>query len=240
MADTAETTGAALEPTRAHAKARFVRMGPMKCRRVVDLVRGLPVSEALAVLRFSPQAAAEPVAKVIASAAANAENNLGLNPDDVWAVNPRCVYAIGSGQGLEGPDADLGGFLVDLKAIRTAAGVGAARRQERGLAPPATQALPDRQDEQGERAGAELDRGQVQFATFKAIIVEIDPRRLVDGFANAEVNGNRQQKVGFLPVTLLYAVFVADFGESDNTGQDQERFHEAKLAGNGAVRQSRR
>ena len=81
MADTAQTTGAALEPTRAHAKARFVRMAPMKCRRVVDLVRGKPVSEALAILRFSPQAAAEPVAKVIASAAANAENNLDLDPD---------------------------------------------------------------------------------------------------------------------------------------------------------------
>ncbi|MDQ4119331.1 MAG: 50S ribosomal protein L22 [Actinomycetota bacterium] len=81
MADTAETTGAALEPVRAHAKARFVRMAPMKCRRVVDLVRGLPVDEALAILRFSPQAAAEPVAKVVASAAANAENNLDLDPE---------------------------------------------------------------------------------------------------------------------------------------------------------------
>jgi large subunit ribosomal protein L22 len=84
MADTAQTTGAALEPTRAHAKARFVRMAPMKCRRVVDLVRGKPVSEALAILRFSPQAAAEPVAKVIASAAANAENNLDLDPDTLF------------------------------------------------------------------------------------------------------------------------------------------------------------
>ena len=84
MADTAQTTGAALEPTRAHAKARFVRMAPMKCRRVVDLVRGKPVSEALAILRFSPQAAAEPVAKVIASAAANAENNLDLDPDTLY------------------------------------------------------------------------------------------------------------------------------------------------------------
>jgi large subunit ribosomal protein L22 len=81
MADTAETTGAVLEPTRARAVARFVRSSPMKTRRVVDLVRGLPVSEALAILRFSPQSAAEPVAKVVASAAANAENNLDLDPD---------------------------------------------------------------------------------------------------------------------------------------------------------------
>jgi crotonobetainyl-CoA:carnitine CoA-transferase CaiB-like acyl-CoA transferase len=40
----------------------------------------------------------------------SARAKLSLDPDDVWAVNPRCVYAIGSGQGLEGPDADQGGF----------------------------------------------------------------------------------------------------------------------------------
>ena len=62
------------------AQARYVRMTPMKCRRVVDLVRGMPVQEALDQLRFQPQAASEPVAKVIASAAANAENNKQLDP----------------------------------------------------------------------------------------------------------------------------------------------------------------
>ncbi len=40
----------------------------------------------------------------------SARDTLRLNPDDIWAVNPRCVFAIGSGQGLEGPDADQGGF----------------------------------------------------------------------------------------------------------------------------------
>jgi len=40
----------------------------------------------------------------------SARDKLRLNPPDIWAVNPRCVYAIGSGQGLEGPDADQGGF----------------------------------------------------------------------------------------------------------------------------------
>jgi large subunit ribosomal protein L22 len=62
------------------AQARYVRMTPMKCRRVVDLVRGMNVQDALDQLRFQPQAAAEPVAKVIASAAANAENNKQLDP----------------------------------------------------------------------------------------------------------------------------------------------------------------
>jgi large subunit ribosomal protein L22 len=61
------------------AQARFVRMTPMKCRRVVDLVRGLPVQEALDILRFAPQAASEPVGKVLASAVANAENNKQLD-----------------------------------------------------------------------------------------------------------------------------------------------------------------
>ena len=40
----------------------------------------------------------------------SARDNLRLNPENIWAVNPKCVYAIGSGQGLEGPDADQGGF----------------------------------------------------------------------------------------------------------------------------------
>ncbi|MFW6640118.1 50S ribosomal protein L22 [Nocardiopsis algeriensis] len=57
------------------AQARFVRVTPRKARRVVDLIRGLPADEAQAVLRFAPQAASEPVGKVLASAIANAEHN---------------------------------------------------------------------------------------------------------------------------------------------------------------------
>ena len=64
----------------AKAVARHVRVTPMKARRVVDIVRGKSVDEALAILKFAPQSAAEPVAKVIASAAANAQNNLNLDP----------------------------------------------------------------------------------------------------------------------------------------------------------------
>ncbi len=65
---------------RARAQARYVRMTPMKARRVVDLIRGRSAVDALAILKFAPQAAAEPVAKVVASAVANAENNDGLDP----------------------------------------------------------------------------------------------------------------------------------------------------------------
>ena len=64
----------------ATAIARFVRVSPRKARRVIDLVRGRSVADALEILRWAPQAASEPVAKVIASAAANAQNNDGLDP----------------------------------------------------------------------------------------------------------------------------------------------------------------
>ena len=63
----------------AFASARFVRITPMKARRVVDMVRGLPVDDALALLQFAPQAAAATVYKVLESAVANAETNEGLD-----------------------------------------------------------------------------------------------------------------------------------------------------------------
>jgi large subunit ribosomal protein L22 len=69
------------EAPSARATARFVRVTPMKARRVVDLIRYLPADEALALLRFAPQSASEPVAKVVASAVANAEHNLRLDPE---------------------------------------------------------------------------------------------------------------------------------------------------------------
>ena len=71
---------AVAEDRRARATARYVRMTPMKVRRVVDLIRGMEAREALSVLRFAPQAASEPVAKVLASAVANAEHNQKLDP----------------------------------------------------------------------------------------------------------------------------------------------------------------
>jgi large subunit ribosomal protein L22 len=63
------------------ARATHVRVTPMKARRVIDLIRDLPAGEALSILKFAPQAASEPVAKVVASAIANAENNFSLDPD---------------------------------------------------------------------------------------------------------------------------------------------------------------
>jgi large subunit ribosomal protein L22 len=65
----------------ARSSARYVRITPQKARRMVDLIRGLPASEAQTVLRFSPQAASETVGKVLDSAIANAENNHGMSTD---------------------------------------------------------------------------------------------------------------------------------------------------------------
>ncbi|CAM3517282.1 50S ribosomal protein L22 [Nocardioides dubius] len=67
----------------AFASARFVRITPMKARRVVDMVRGLQVDEALALLQFAPQAAAETVYKVLESAIANATTTEGLAAGDL-------------------------------------------------------------------------------------------------------------------------------------------------------------
>jgi len=68
----------------AYAIARHIRMSPQKVRRVVDLVRGMDVEDALNTLRFAPQAASEPVYKVIASAVANAENTESLRANDLF------------------------------------------------------------------------------------------------------------------------------------------------------------
>jgi large subunit ribosomal protein L22 len=67
----------------AFASARFVRITPLKARRVVDLVRGMPVDEALSLLQFAPQAASETVYKVLESAIANAETTEGLDRADL-------------------------------------------------------------------------------------------------------------------------------------------------------------
>jgi large subunit ribosomal protein L22 len=63
------------------AVARYVRISPRKVRPVVALIKGKAVDEALAVLQFTPNRAARAVAKVVKSAAANAENNLELARD---------------------------------------------------------------------------------------------------------------------------------------------------------------
>ena len=67
----------------AFARASYVRVTPMKARRVIELIRDKSAQDALAMLKFAPQAASEPIAKVLASAIANAEHNFQLDPESL-------------------------------------------------------------------------------------------------------------------------------------------------------------
>jgi len=72
-----------MEVRTAFAKASYVRVAPRKARRVIELIRDMGAQDALSMLKFAPQAASEPVAKVLASAIANAEHNFSLDPDSL-------------------------------------------------------------------------------------------------------------------------------------------------------------
>ncbi|OUN00814.1 MAG: 50S ribosomal protein L22 [Firmicutes bacterium ZCTH02-B6] len=67
----------------ARAVARYVRISPRKARQVTRIIKGKPVNEVLAMLRFTPKRAARVVEKVVKSAAANAENNYDMNVDQL-------------------------------------------------------------------------------------------------------------------------------------------------------------
>ncbi|MBA2523618.1 MAG: 50S ribosomal protein L22 [Solirubrobacterales bacterium] len=65
------------------AKAKYVRIAPRKVRLVADQIRGLEVERAVSLLTFSPRGASVPLLKLLNSAAANAENNNDLDPEDM-------------------------------------------------------------------------------------------------------------------------------------------------------------
>ncbi|NJK78578.1 MAG: 50S ribosomal protein L22 [Chloroflexaceae bacterium] len=67
----------------ARAVTKYIRISPYKTRQVIDVVRGKPVDEALAILRYMPQKAAREVARTIKSAAANAENNFDMSRSEL-------------------------------------------------------------------------------------------------------------------------------------------------------------
>jgi large subunit ribosomal protein L22 len=69
------------EVTVSRASARHVRVTPQKARRVVDLIRGKAATEAVAVLRFAPQSASDPIRKVLESAIANARVTADRNSE---------------------------------------------------------------------------------------------------------------------------------------------------------------
>jgi large subunit ribosomal protein L22 len=78
---------AAEEGVRVRAVARFVRISPYKARQIADLIRGQGLEEARYITNFSTKGAARIVGKVLESAVANAENNEGLDADDLMVVN---------------------------------------------------------------------------------------------------------------------------------------------------------
>jgi large subunit ribosomal protein L22 len=65
------------------AESKYIAGSPIKARRLVNLVRGMRAEKALETLRLMPQAAADPIAKTIKSALANAEENFGLAKEDL-------------------------------------------------------------------------------------------------------------------------------------------------------------
>ncbi|MGZ3676244.1 MAG: large ribosomal subunit protein uL22, partial [Ktedonobacterales bacterium] len=69
------------------AIAKNVGHPPRKVRRVTDAIKGRRVTEALAILKFLPNMPARDVYTTVASAAANAENNFNIDPEELWVVN---------------------------------------------------------------------------------------------------------------------------------------------------------
>lgn len=68
-----------------NATAKYIRIAPRKLRIVMNLIRGKKVSEAFAILKFTPKVGSEVVEKVLRSAVANAEHNNDMNVDNLYA-----------------------------------------------------------------------------------------------------------------------------------------------------------
>lgn len=71
---------------RPKAVAKYVRISPYKVRIVLDIIRGKGYKEAVAILENTPKAASDPIKKVLMSAAANAEHNLGMDKDNLFVA----------------------------------------------------------------------------------------------------------------------------------------------------------
>jgi large subunit ribosomal protein L22 len=72
---------------RVSATAKYMRGSTRKARLITEAIKGMPVEDAAAALRFMPQTAAKDVARVLKSATANAENNLSLSADDLYIAD---------------------------------------------------------------------------------------------------------------------------------------------------------
>ncbi len=72
--------------TEAKAIARYIRISPRKVNIVNDLIRNKPANVAMGILKNTPKAASEVLIKLLNSAVANAENNFGMNPEDLYVA----------------------------------------------------------------------------------------------------------------------------------------------------------
>ena len=92
---------------RPKAIAKYIRISPSKVQVVLDLIRGQSYKDAVAILKTTPKAAAEPVLKCMNSAAANAEVNLGMNKDALYVAECfadqgptlKCMQPVSRGRG---------------------------------------------------------------------------------------------------------------------------------------------
>ena len=73
----------------AKAHAKYLRISPRKVKIVADLIRGKSLEQATAILLTTPKAASEPLLKLLKSAAANAENNHKMDPENLKRIMPR-------------------------------------------------------------------------------------------------------------------------------------------------------
>jgi len=69
---------------KAKAILKYCRISPRKVQIVLDLIRNQPLEKAVAILRYSPKSASEPLLKLVNSAAANAENNFNMDRDELY------------------------------------------------------------------------------------------------------------------------------------------------------------
>lgn len=77
---------AELADKRPRAVGKYIRISPFKVRAVLDLIRGKEYTQAVAILNHLNKSSSLPVLKLVNSAAANAEHNLGLNKEDLFVA----------------------------------------------------------------------------------------------------------------------------------------------------------
>ena len=97
----------------ATAKATYIRIAPRKVQIVLDLIRNQPVEKAMAILKYTPKAACEPLMKLLKSAIANAENNNNMDVSRLYVAE--CSVSQGPTLKRIRPRAQGRAFRIDKK-----------------------------------------------------------------------------------------------------------------------------